>query len=125
MIRLRTYSRVTWAEDTALLRSNRSAVPGAETEARTTATAAVVLAVSPRTWPESDKPSRHDAAKSLAGRLSQLANSNPTKFRLPVNQDRMALFLHGYRRFTEDVDLLVTANGLRQIHRELNGHGYW
>ena len=36
----------------------------------------------------------------------------------------MALFLHGYRRFTEDVDILVTAEGLRRIHDELEGRGY-
>src|ERR1051325_9285262 len=36
----------------------------------------------------------------------------------------MALFHHGLRRFTEDVDLLVTADGLREIHRQLEGLGY-
>jgi hypothetical protein len=36
----------------------------------------------------------------------------------------MAMFQHGYRRFTEDVDLLVTRDGLKDIHRELEGLGY-
>jgi hypothetical protein len=36
----------------------------------------------------------------------------------------MAMFLHGYRRFTEDVDILVTPEGLREIHRQLEGLGY-
>jgi hypothetical protein len=36
----------------------------------------------------------------------------------------MALFLHGYRRFTEDVDILVTREGLREIHSKLEGLGY-
>lgn len=36
----------------------------------------------------------------------------------------MALFLHGYRRFTEDIDLLVTPAGLQKIHEELEGLGY-
>ena len=36
----------------------------------------------------------------------------------------MALFLHGFRRFTEDVDILVTKDGLRQIHERLEGLGY-
>src|SRR5262249_53158959 len=36
----------------------------------------------------------------------------------------MALFFHGYRRFTDDVDLLVTPEGLKEIHRELEGLGY-
>lgn len=36
----------------------------------------------------------------------------------------MALFRHGYRRFTEDVGLLVTREGLKLIHEKLNGLGY-
>jgi len=36
----------------------------------------------------------------------------------------MAMFFHGYRRFTEDVDLLVTRDGLVEIHRRLEGLGY-
>jgi hypothetical protein len=36
----------------------------------------------------------------------------------------MALFGHGYRRFTEDVDLLVTREGLKRIHEELDELGY-
>lgn len=36
----------------------------------------------------------------------------------------MALFLHDYRRFTEDVDILVTRDSLARIHQELEGRGY-
>ena len=36
----------------------------------------------------------------------------------------MAMFLHGYRRFTEDVDILVTRDGLKTIHERLEGLGY-
>lgn len=36
----------------------------------------------------------------------------------------MALFAHGFRRFTEDVDLLVTADGLKRVHAALDGLGY-
>jgi hypothetical protein len=36
----------------------------------------------------------------------------------------MALFFHGYRRFTEDVDILVTPQGLQEIHARLEGLGY-
>ncbi len=36
----------------------------------------------------------------------------------------MALFFHGYRRFTEDVDVLVTPEGLEAIHANLEGRGY-
>ncbi len=36
----------------------------------------------------------------------------------------MALFRHGLRRFTEDVDILVTKADLRRIHEALDGRGY-
>ena len=35
-----------------------------------------------------------------------------------------ALILHGVRRFTEDVDLLVSSEGLAKLHEELIGRGY-
>ncbi|MBI1345077.1 hypothetical protein GC163_02180 [bacterium] len=36
----------------------------------------------------------------------------------------MALNAHGFRRFTEDVDILVTKESLQKIHSELTGRGY-
>jgi hypothetical protein len=36
----------------------------------------------------------------------------------------MALFRHGLRRFTEDVDILVTRQDLKKIHEKLDGLGY-
>lgn len=36
----------------------------------------------------------------------------------------MALFEHGFRRFTEDVDILVTREDLVKIHQHLEGLGY-
>lgn len=36
----------------------------------------------------------------------------------------MALFEHGLRRFTEDVDILVTKEDLKRVHDELDGLGY-
>jgi hypothetical protein len=36
----------------------------------------------------------------------------------------MAMFAHGYRRFTEDVNLLVTRQGMEQILERLEGLGY-
>jgi hypothetical protein len=36
----------------------------------------------------------------------------------------MALFFHGFRRFTEDIDILVTREGLAAIHEHLEGSGY-
>jgi hypothetical protein len=36
----------------------------------------------------------------------------------------MAMFAHGFRRFTEHVDLLVTREGMQRIVAELEGLGY-
>jgi hypothetical protein len=36
----------------------------------------------------------------------------------------MALNVHGFQRATLDVDMLVTAEGLKKIHEELEGLGY-
>ena len=36
----------------------------------------------------------------------------------------MALFQHKFRRFTEDVDILVTPDGLKRLHEALEGLGY-
>jgi hypothetical protein len=36
----------------------------------------------------------------------------------------MALFRHGHRRYTEDVDILVTRDDLKRIHDRLDGLGY-
>lgn len=36
----------------------------------------------------------------------------------------MCLFRHGVRRFTQDVDVLVTRESLPRIHEELEGRGY-
>src|SRR5437867_6180239 len=59
----------------------------------------------------------HKALEAIARRLDALG--------IPYAiAGGMALFFHGYRRFTEDVDILVTAEGLQQIHRRLEGLGY-
>lgn len=36
----------------------------------------------------------------------------------------MALFCHGYRRFTEDVDILIARDALKTVHEKLVGLGY-
>jgi hypothetical protein len=36
----------------------------------------------------------------------------------------MAMFFHGYRRFTEDVDILISSADLQKVHEELDGRGY-
>ncbi len=59
----------------------------------------------------------HLALKKIAGRLDALA--------IPYAVvGGMALNAHGYRRATVDVDVLVTSEGLSEIHRKLEGLGY-
>src|SRR5581483_1413043 len=36
----------------------------------------------------------------------------------------MAMIAHGYIRFTDDVDILVTRDGLHQLHNALDGRGW-
>ncbi len=58
-----------------------------------------------------------DALRRIAKRLDEI--------RVPYAiAGGMALFQHGYRRFTEDVDILVTRDGLKAIHAALDGRGY-
>jgi hypothetical protein len=59
----------------------------------------------------------HDALREIALRMEAMG--------IPYAVvGGMALFLHGFRRFTEDVDVLVTADGLRAIQEQLIGRGY-
>jgi Nucleotidyl transferase AbiEii toxin, Type IV TA system len=58
-----------------------------------------------------------EALRKIARRLSELG--------IPYAvAGGMALFHHGVRRFTEDVDILVTREALQQIHQALDGLGY-
>ena len=36
----------------------------------------------------------------------------------------MALYAHGYHRFTDDIDILMTRDDLRRLHEELDGRGW-
>jgi hypothetical protein len=64
-----------------------------------------------------EKSAVHVALRKVAGRLDDLE--------IPYAiAGGMALFAHGVRRFTEDVDILVTKEGLRSIHASLAGLGY-
>lgn len=64
-----------------------------------------------------EKSAVHDSLREIAGRLDSL--------QVPYAiVGGMSLFLHGFRRFTEDVDVLVTAEGLKTIHEKLIGLGY-
>jgi Leucine-rich repeat (LRR) protein len=89
MVPRTTQSKATWTEDRALLRSNPSAVAGAKTGAGAEPSrSAPPLPSTFRDWHQSEKPSRHEAAKSSTGCASQLANANRPKFQFPLNQDR-------------------------------------
>lgn len=59
----------------------------------------------------------HDALHRIAERLDRLN----VPYALVGG---MALFLHGYRRTTDDVDILVTRDNLNLIHEKLDGLGY-
>jgi len=59
----------------------------------------------------------HNTLRSLAKELTEL------KLDYAI-AGGMAMFLHGYRRFTEGVDVLVTRETLTKIHEALEGRGY-
>ena len=64
-----------------------------------------------------EKSAVFDALRKFTNRLNELG--------IPYAVvDGLALFQHGLRRFTEDVDILVTKDDLRKIHNELEGLGY-
>lgn len=59
----------------------------------------------------------HQALRKITRRLEELG--------IPYAVvGAMAMFFHGYRRFTDDVDLLVSRQGLVETHKQLEGLGY-
>ena len=59
----------------------------------------------------------HKALRKITKRLDELG--------IPYAvAGAMAMFFHGYRRFSDDVDILVSPEGLQEIHRQLEGLGY-
>ena len=61
---------------------------------------------------------------SLNSTLKQLASDLEMHNIDYVVIGAVALLAHGYPRFTEDIDLVLTAEGLDKLHRELVGLGY-
>jgi len=63
------------------------------------------------------KSALQDTLRRITARLNELG--------IPyVVVGGLALFAHGYRRFTEDVDILVSPEGFKQIHQQLECLGY-
>jgi hypothetical protein len=72
-----------------------------------------------------DQGSRHFDKQNSVHRTLQKIATKLSELGIPYAvAGGMALFEHGYRRFTEDVDILVTRDGLRAIHKHLDGLGY-
>src|SRR3954452_13381431 len=64
-----------------------------------------------------DSGSVHETVRRISRRLDELG--------IPFFVvGGIAMFHHGFRRFTEDVDLLVTAEDLARIHEHLDGLGF-
>ncbi len=64
-----------------------------------------------------EKSAVFDALRKITNRLNEMGITYAVV-------GGLALFQHGLRRFTEDVDILVTKDDLRRIHNELEGLGY-
>ena len=64
-----------------------------------------------------EKSAVHETLHRIASRLQELNIPHAIV-------GGMALFYHGFRRFTEDVDILVTRSALEEIHRRLDGLGW-
>ena len=93
MRRRRAQSTSTWAEDTALQRCTRSAVPGAETEARAVYPPPGFLrfGISTHATNLRGTTPRHTDRTSP----SQLANADRPEFHFPLNQDTINRFSKG------------------------------
>ncbi|MGE3181335.1 MAG: hypothetical protein AB7N71_06875 [Phycisphaerae bacterium] len=64
-----------------------------------------------------DKGPVHESLNDISRRLDELNVDYAVV-------DGMALVAHGYRRTTDDVDILVTQTDLETIHAALSGRGY-
>jgi hypothetical protein len=64
-----------------------------------------------------EKSAVHEALRKITRRLDELG--------IPYAiAGGMALFMHGFRRFTEDVDILIAREDIKRIHEHLEGRGY-
>lgn len=61
---------------------------------------------------------------TLQGTLAQVSSDLKRHGIDYMVTDAVALMAYGYPRFTEDIDLVMTSEGLEAFHRELIGLGY-
>jgi len=61
---------------------------------------------------------------TLQGTLAQLSSDLKQRGIDYIVIGAVALMAYGYPRFTEDIDLVLTSDGLEAFHRELIGLGY-
>src|ERR687884_2204826 len=61
---------------------------------------------------------------TLQGTLAQVSSDLERRGIDYMVIDAIALMAYGYPRFTEDIDLVLTREGLEEFHRELIGLGY-
>lgn len=72
-----------------------------------------------------DEGSRHFEEKSAVHETLRKICKRLNEMEIPYAVvGGMALFRYGYRRFTEDVDILVSRDSLTKIHKKLDGLGY-
>jgi hypothetical protein len=75
-------------------------------------------------WALSEGSRHFDEKSAVASTLRNIAH-RLNELQIPYAVvGGMALFRHGFRRFTEDVDILVTPSDLKKVHRALEGKGY-
>ncbi len=81
------------------------------------------LTRSPR-WALMEGSMHFDKANHVFGTLDRMVK-RLEELRIPyVLAGGLAMFHHGYRRFTEALDLLVSRAGLAMIHEQFEGRGY-
>jgi len=72
-----------------------------------------------------DEGSKHFDESNAVHRALRRITARLTELGIPFAVvGGMAMFLHGFRRFTEDVHILASRAGLEEIHRKLEGIGY-
>ncbi len=75
----------------------------------------------PFDWTLKEAARRREAVEQTIARVARRLTEEGIDYALIGG---MALVAHGYVRFTNDVDLLTTSEGLARIHERLVGRGY-